>query len=129
MTNKAIDILHLDSRGAKDRLSNEDMHKYTGMEKFNPKSFQSGSSVGFINLNTVTNEVIFAQIRMLENLCSMSFLLDMIIWSETEARKCGPNGQNRWQYCGRNIWNALCQILVTQDVIVRSQIGLTRKCS
>ncbi len=59
MTNKAIDLLHLDSRGAKDRLSNEDMHKYTGVEKFNPKSFQSGSSVGFIDLNTVTNEVLF----------------------------------------------------------------------
>ncbi len=35
MKNKAIDVLHLDSRGAKDCLSNEDMHKYTGVEKFN----------------------------------------------------------------------------------------------
>ncbi len=39
MTNKVIDTLHLDSGGAKDRLSNEDMHKYTVVEKFNPKSF------------------------------------------------------------------------------------------
>ncbi len=44
------------------------MHKYTGVEKFNPKSFQSGSSVGFIDMNTVTNEVLFAQIRMLREL-------------------------------------------------------------
>ncbi len=65
MTNEAIDFLHLDSRGSKDCLSNEDMHMYTGVEKFNPKSFQSGSSVGFIDLNTVINEVLFTQIRML----------------------------------------------------------------
>ncbi len=44
------------------------MHKYTGVEKFNPKNFQSGSSVGFIDMNTVTNEVLFAQIRMLREL-------------------------------------------------------------
>ncbi len=68
MTNEVIDVLHLDSRGAKDRLSNEDMHKYTGVEKFKPKSFQSSSSVGFIDLNTVTNEVLFVQIRMLREL-------------------------------------------------------------
>ncbi len=55
MTNKAIDVQHLDSRGAKDLLSNKNMDKYTGVEKFNRKSFQSGSSVGVINLNTVTN--------------------------------------------------------------------------
>ncbi len=65
MTNNAIDSLYLDFRGEKDRLSIEDMHKYTGTEKFNPKSFQSGSSVGFIDLNTATEEVLFAQIRML----------------------------------------------------------------
>ncbi len=68
MTNEAIDVLHLDIRGVKDCLSKEDMHKYTGVEKFNPKSVQSGSSVGFIDLNTVTNEVLFAQIRMLREL-------------------------------------------------------------
>ncbi len=39
MTNKAINVLH-----------------------------QSGSGVGFINLNTVTKEVLFAQIRMLRKL-------------------------------------------------------------
>ncbi len=68
MTNEVIDVLHLDFRGAKDRLSNEDMHKYTGVEKFNPKSFQSGSSIRFIDLNAVTNEVLFAQIRMFREL-------------------------------------------------------------
>ncbi len=68
MTNDAIDALHLDFRGEKDRLSIEDMHKYTGTKKFNPKSFQSGSSVGFIDLNTARKEVLFAQIRMLGEL-------------------------------------------------------------
>ncbi len=62
MTNNAIDSLHRDFRGEKDRLSVEDMHNYTGTEKFNPKSFQSSSSVGFIDLNSMTNEVLFAQI-------------------------------------------------------------------
>ncbi len=65
MTNEVIDTLHLDSRGVKDRLANEDMLKYTGVEKFNHKSFQLGSRVGFIDPNAVTNEVLFAQIRML----------------------------------------------------------------
>ncbi len=64
MTNEVIDTLHIDSRGAKDHLSNEDMQKYT----FNPKSFQSGSSVGFIELNTVTNKALFTQIRILREL-------------------------------------------------------------
>ncbi len=68
MTNNAIDALHLDFRGEKDRLPIEDMHKYTGAEKFNPRSSQSGSSVGFIDLNTETKEVLFAQIRMLREL-------------------------------------------------------------
>ncbi len=44
------------------------MHKYTGIEKFNPKSFKSGSSVGFIDQNTAPYEVLFAQIRMLREL-------------------------------------------------------------
>ncbi len=65
MRNDAIDSLHLDLRGEKDRLSIKDMHKYTGTEKFNPKSFKRGSSVRFINLKTATEEVLFTQIRML----------------------------------------------------------------
>ncbi len=52
MTNDLIDALHLDFRGEKDRLSIEDMHKYTGTEKFNSKSFQSGSSVGMPHVET-----------------------------------------------------------------------------
>ncbi len=68
MTNEVIDTLQLDCNSVKDRLSNEDMHKYTDVERFNPKSFQSGSSIGFINLNTVTDELLFAQIRMLREL-------------------------------------------------------------
>ncbi len=45
-----------------------DMHKYTGTAKFNPKSFQSGSSAGFIDRNRATMEVLFAQIRILREL-------------------------------------------------------------
>ncbi len=57
-----------DFRGEKDCLSIEVMHKYTGVKILNPKSFQSGSSFGFIDLNTPTKEVLFAQIRMLREL-------------------------------------------------------------
>ncbi len=52
----------IDTRGVKDLLHKEDMHKYKGDEKFNPKSFKSGSSVWYINHSEVTNEVLFAQI-------------------------------------------------------------------
>ncbi len=68
MTKDAIDALQLDFRGVKDRMSIEDMDKHTETEKLNPKSFQSDSSVGFIDLNTSTREVLFAQIRMLREL-------------------------------------------------------------
>ncbi len=44
------------------------MHNYKGNEKFNPKSFKSGSSVGYINQSEVTNGVLFAQIRMLREI-------------------------------------------------------------
>ncbi len=64
MRNDVIDSLHQDFSGEKDRRSIEDIHKYTGTEKFNPKSFKRGSSVGFIDLNTVTEEVMFTQIRI-----------------------------------------------------------------
>ncbi len=41
--------LQLDTRGVKDLLQKEDMNKYEGDKKFNPKSFKSGSSVGYID--------------------------------------------------------------------------------
>ncbi len=68
MTNNAIDF-----RGEKDRLSIKDMHKYTGTEKFNPNSFQSGTSVGFIDLNTATRRCCSLRSECSENLYSMSF--------------------------------------------------------
>ncbi len=43
-----IDILLLDMRIERDLLHKEDMHKYMGDEKFNPKSFKSGSSLGIL---------------------------------------------------------------------------------
>ncbi len=54
MSSFVLDNLQLDSRGAKDRLHKDDAHKYEGDEKFNPKSFKSGFSVEYINLNTAT---------------------------------------------------------------------------
>ncbi len=102
MTNEVIGILHLDSRGAKDHLSNKDMHKYTGVEKFNPKSFQSGSSVGFINLNTVTNEVLFAQIRMLRGLI---FDVDPLIRYDHLVGNRGSKLWSKWTARTAVLWN------------------------
>ncbi len=65
---EVLDDLQLDARGVKDLLRKEDMYKYEGDEKFNPKSFKSGSSVGYIDRSKVTDEVLFAQIRMLREL-------------------------------------------------------------
>ncbi len=62
MLSEIIDNLQLDARGVNDLLHKEDMHKYEGDEKFIPKNFKSCSSVGYINLSAVTNEVLFAQI-------------------------------------------------------------------
>ncbi len=68
MLPEVLDNLQLDTRGVKDLLCKEDMHKYEGDEKFNPKSFKSGSSVRYIDRSKVTDEVLFAQIRMLREL-------------------------------------------------------------
>ncbi len=62
MSAKVIYSLHLDLRGKSNLLKKEDMYKYTGNKKFNPKSFKSGSSVGYIDLDTVPYEVKSAQI-------------------------------------------------------------------
>ncbi len=58
--------LQLNTRGVKDLLQKEDMHKYESDENFNRKSFKSGSSVVYINLSEVTHEVLYAQIGMLK---------------------------------------------------------------
>ncbi len=68
MSYTVIDSLQLEMRCKRDLLEKEDMHKNAGDEKFNPKSFKSGSSVGYIDLDTVLYEVKFAQIRMLREL-------------------------------------------------------------
>ncbi len=60
-----LDILHFDTIGKKDLLQADDVHKYEGDEKFNPKSFKSGSSVGYIDVEEVSYELKFAQLRML----------------------------------------------------------------
>ncbi len=79
--------------------------KYGGSNKFSPKSFMSGSSVGHINLNAVSKDVLFAQIRMFRELM---FSVDTTTWLEMVVQKCGPNGQHKQQYHGRKIWVALC---------------------
>ncbi len=50
MTSEVLDDLQLDCRGAKDLLHKDDVYKYKGDEKFNPKSFKSGSSLGYVDL-------------------------------------------------------------------------------
>ncbi len=57
-----LDDLLLDTRGGKDLLQKEDMHKYESDEKFNPKSFKSGSSFGYTNRQKMTDEVLFVQV-------------------------------------------------------------------
>ncbi len=68
MLPEVVSNLQLDTRSVKDLLQKEDMYKSVGDDKFNPKSFKSGSSVGYINLSKVTPEVLFAHIRMLKEL-------------------------------------------------------------
>ncbi len=65
---KIIDDLQLDTRSAKDMLQKEDRHHYRGDEKFNPKSFKCGSSVGYIDLSVTSEDVIYHQIAMLNEL-------------------------------------------------------------
>ncbi len=62
------EIEELDTISERDLCQKEDMHKYMVDEKFNPKSIKSGSSVGYIDLDTVPYELKFAQIRMLREL-------------------------------------------------------------
>ncbi len=45
MSSIVIDSLQVDKRCKRELLQKEDMHKYAGDEKFNPKSFKSSSSV------------------------------------------------------------------------------------
>ncbi len=66
MTSEVLYDLQLNTRGDMDRLHKDDAYKYKGDEQFNLKSFKSGSSVGYIAMNTATEEVLFAQIRMLK---------------------------------------------------------------
>ncbi len=68
MSAKVIHSLYLNSRAKVDLLKKEDMYKYKGDEKFNLKSFKSGSSDGYIDLETVSYEVKVTQIRMLKEL-------------------------------------------------------------
>lgn len=54
-----IDILNLDRISKKECLQDKDHDKYTGYVKFNPESFRSGQSVGYINIEIVSYELLF----------------------------------------------------------------------
>ncbi len=88
MTSEVLDDVQLDSRDAKDRLHKDDAYKYKGDDKFKPKSFKSGSSVGYIDLNTAS--VLFAQIRMLKEL-----MFDVILLSRYN-HLVGNKGSKVW---------------------------------
>ncbi len=88
-----LDDLQLDSLGVNDRLHKDDMYKYEGDKKFNPKSFKSGSSVGYINLSNATDKVIFAQIQILQEI--MFNVIPLSRYNLLVGKggpKCGPNG-------------------------------------
>ncbi len=63
-----VDILNINTIGNKECLQDSDSHKYEGDVKFNPKSFRSGQSVGYINVDVVSFELLFAQVRMMKEL-------------------------------------------------------------
>ncbi len=51
MNPKAVDILNLDTVGKMERLQDANHDKYKGDVKYNTKSFRSGLSVGYINVD------------------------------------------------------------------------------
>ncbi len=65
MKSQVLDILYLPTRGKKDLLHVDNVHKYEGDEKFNPKNFKSCPSVQYIDVEEVSYELKFAQVRML----------------------------------------------------------------
>ncbi len=66
--------MHHDSQSSKDQLQKEDRHQYKGDEKFNSKSFKSGSSVGYVDLSLTSEDVrVYCQIGMLKE-----FMFDVI---------------------------------------------------
>ncbi len=68
-----VDILNLDNIGKKECLQNTDHHKYTSNVMFNPKIFKSGPSIGYINIDIASFELLFAQVRM-----TMELMFDII---------------------------------------------------
>ncbi len=66
----ALKVHHI---GEKERLQDGDCAKYTGMTKFNPKSFMSCSSVGYISVMDLSFKLLFAQVKM-----SMNKMFDVL---------------------------------------------------
>ncbi len=60
----ALNVQHI---GEKECLQQDDNAKYAGMTKFNPKSFKSGPSVGYISVPDVSIDLLFAQVKMTMN--------------------------------------------------------------
>ncbi len=104
MMNEVLKDLHLDSQGDKDRLHKDDMFKYAGSNKFNSKSFKSGHSVGYIDLNAISKDVLFAQIRILRELMFSVIPLSrynhlvgnggLKVWSKRTAQTAVPLKKN-----------------------------------
>ncbi len=97
---KVDDILNLDTVGKKERLQDVDHDKYRGDVKFNPTSFRSGPSVGYINFDLVSFELLFAQVRMTKELMfdilSLSRFNHLVgnggskVWSKQTAQTAVP---------------------------------------
>ncbi len=68
MNLKVIDILLLDNKGKTDHLQDSDSHQYDGANKFNPKSFKLGQSVGYIDVEAMSYDLLFTQVSMLKEL-------------------------------------------------------------
>ncbi len=60
----ALNVHHIRE---KERLQDADHIKYQGPTKFSPKSFKSGSSVGYISVKDSSFELLFAQVKMSMN--------------------------------------------------------------
>ncbi len=68
MNSNVIDIVLLDQRGETDHLQDSDSHKYDGAMKFNLESFISAQSVGYLDVEALSYDLQFAQVRMLKEL-------------------------------------------------------------
>ncbi len=126
MLPEVLDDLQLTTRGVKDLPHKDDMHKYESDVKFNPKSFKSGSSVGYNNRSEITNEVLFAQIQMLRE------LIFNIILLRRYNHLVGNGGSKvcaKWTAQWKANMGCPMSLPGMPVVGVESWLGLVKKCS